>query len=201
MGLFSYNFSVLQVPYPVVLASGSPRRKELLASLLGSFEVVPSSVDEDALVDPDPWVTAQRLAREKALDVSSRYPEALVIAGDTVVALPDRDGWRQLAKPVDTDDACAMLRELAGRTHTVITGVCLVWPDGMSAFMESSKVTFRKLSDDEISAYVTTGSPMDKAGAYGLQDESQSFIVKVEGPVDNVIGLPREKLKEALLSV
>ena len=94
-----------------------------------------------------------------------------------------------------------MLRELAGRTHTVITGVCLRWPGGMTAFTEQSKVTFRDLSDEEIAAYVATGSPMDKAGAYGLQDESQSFIAMVEGPVDNVIGLPMEKLKEAMTSL
>lgn len=115
--------------------------------------------------------------------------------------MEEADGWRQLAKPTDTDDAFTMLRDLAGRKHTVITGVCLVWPGGMSAFTESSKVTFRTLSDDEISAYVATGSPMDKAGAYGLQDESQSFIAMVEGPIDNVIGLPMEKLKEALTSI
>ncbi len=94
-----------------------------------------------------------------------------------------------------------MLRELAGRTHTVITGVCLVWPGGMSAFTEASRVTFRGLGDAEIDRYVATGSPMDKAGAYGLQDESQDFIEKVEGDVDNVIGLPVARLKEALQSV
>ena len=94
-----------------------------------------------------------------------------------------------------------MLAELAGRTHTVITGVCVVWPGGMSAFTEQSDVTFRKLSREEIERYVATGSPMDKAGAYGLQDESQNFIAKVEGPIDNVIGLPMEKLREALGSV
>ena len=92
-----------------------------------------------------------------------------------------------------------MLRELSGRTHTVVTGVCLRWPDGLSAFTEATKVTFHTLSDDEIKAYVAGGSPMDKAGAYGLQDESQSFIARVEGSVSNVIGLPMERLEQALV--
>ena len=157
----------------------------------------PAHVDEDALTDPDPWVTAQRLAREKALAVSAGRSEALVIAGDTVVALEDR----QLAKPCDAEDAKRMLRELSGRTHVVVTGVCLVWPGGMSAFTETSKVTFRKLSNEEIDLYVATGSPLDKAGAYGLQDESQDFIERVEGDIDNVIGLPVARLREALKSV
>jgi septum formation protein len=169
--------------------------------LLDGFDVVPAHVDEDALTDPDPWVTAQRLAREKALAVFGLRPDALVIAGDTVVALDEGGTWRQLAKPFDGEDAKRMLRELAGRTHTVVTGVCLVWPGGMSAFTEASRVTFRGLSDAEIERYVATGSPMDKAGAYGLQDESQDFIEKVEGDVDNVIGLPVARLKEALQSV
>ncbi|MCH8979058.1 MAG: septum formation protein Maf [Armatimonadetes bacterium] len=188
-------------PFPVVLASASPRRKELLAKLVAEFEVVPADVDEAAVEEPDPWVAAQRTAREKALAVARLRPDALVIAGDTVVALSQGDGWRQLGKPTDEQDARAMLRDLSGRTHTVVTGVCLHWPGGMSAFTESSKVTFREISDDEIAAYVATGSPLDKAGAYGLQDESQSFITKVEGPIDNVIGLPLEKLEDALSSI
>lgn len=188
-------------PFPVVLASASPRRRELLAKLVREFEVVPAEVDEAAIDDPDPWVMAQRSAREKALAVARLRPDALVIAGDTVVALRCGGGWRQLGKPGDEEDARAMLRDLAGRTHTVVTGVCLKWPGGLSAFTESSEVTFREISDDEIAAYVATGSPLDKAGAYGLQDESQSFVAKVEGPLDNVIGLPLEKLEDALASL
>ena len=190
-----------EVPFPVVLASASPRRRELLAKLLGEFEVVPAEIDESAISDPDPWVVAQRTAREKALAVARLRPDALVIAGDTVVAVPQGDGWRQLGKPTDEEDARAMLRDLSGRTHTVVTGVCLHWPGGMSAFTESSQVTFREISNDEIADYVATGSPLDKAGAYGLQDESQSFIARVEGPIDNVIGLPLEKLEDALTSL
>jgi septum formation protein len=188
----------VRVPYPVVLASASPRRRELLGRLVEEFRVVPSSVDEEALTDPDPWVTAQRLAREKALSVFKDEPSSLVIAGDTVVAL---ESGVQLAKPADAADAARMLRLLSGQTHVVVTGVCLVWPGGMSAFTEASRVTFRAVSDDEIARYIATGSPMDKAGAYGLQDESQDFIARVEGDVDNVIGLPVARLREALKSV
>lgn len=110
-------------------------------------------------------------------------------------------GWIQLAKPPDAPGAAQMLKTLSGRTHIVVTGVCLVWPGGMSAFTETSRVTFRSLSETEIERYVATGSPMDKAGAYGLQDESQDFIERVEGDVDNVIGLPVARLREALKSV
>jgi septum formation protein len=185
----------------VVLASASPRRRELLAKLIADFEVVPAHVDEDALTDPDPWVTAQRLAREKAFAVRTSHPDALVVAGDTVVALQDDSGWRQLAKPADAQDAVRMLSELSGRTHVVVTGVCLLWPSGMSAFTEASRVTFRKLAKEEIDRYVATGSPLDKAGAYGLQDESQDFIECVEGDVDNVVGLPLARLRDALKRV
>lgn len=192
---------MLELSLPVVLASASPRRQELLRSLISDFMVVPADLDESRLTSPDPWECAQRTAREKALFVAERHPDALVIGGDTVVALPHEGGWRQLGKPTTKRDARRMLRELSGRTHTVVTGVCLRWPDGLSAFTEATKVTFHTLSDEEIQAYVATGSPMDKAGAYGLQDESQSFIARVEGSVSNVIGLPMEKLAEALGSV
>lgn len=185
----------------MVLASASPRRQELLGRLVEGFEVCPADIDEDALVDPDPWVTAQRLAREKAFAVYGQKPGSLVIGGDTVVALERGNEWRQLAKPRDPGDAARMLMELSGKTHVVVTGVCVVWPGGMSAFTEASRVAFRELDEQEVVRYVATGSPMDKAGAYGLQDGSQDFILRVEGDVDNVIGLPVERLREALKSV
>lgn len=192
---------MIQARYPVILASASPRRQELLRRLVAEFEVVPANVDEDALTDADPWVTAQRLAREKALVVFGVRPDALVIAGDTVVALESEGGWRQLAKPKDPADAVRMIAQLSERTHVVVTGVCVVSPVGMSSFTETSRVTFRKISEEEARSYVATGSPMDKAGAYGLQDQSMDFIEKVEGPIDNVIGLPMEKLAAALESM
>lgn len=183
---------------PVVLASASPRRKELLGQWGWPFAVVPSAVDEDALTDPDPWITARRLAREKALAVFAQQSESLVIGADTVVALPDGDGWIQLAKPVDVADAVRMLTTLQNNTHTVITGVCLKWSGGLSSFTEESRVTFRAVSPEEIERYVATGEPMDKAGAYGLQGMAKQFVARVEGSVTNVIGLPMERLEEAV---
>ncbi len=189
---------LLGAMWPVVLASASPRRRDLLRELVPEFTVDPADVDEDALTDDDPWVTAQRLAREKALAVRERHPDALVIGGDTVVALEGEAGWSQLAKPLDEADARRMLGLLSGRTHTVITGVCLVWPGGLSAFTEATRVTFKAMSEGEIGAYVATGEPMDKAGAYGFQGGARPFVERVEGSVSNVIGLPLERLEEAL---
>lgn len=196
-----HNGGVRPLPWPVVLASASPRRQDLLRRLVPEFEVLPADIDEDALTVDDPYATAQKLARTKALAVAESRPEAMVVAGDTVVALQDGNEWRQLAKPFDEADAVAMLTLLSGRTHTVVTGVCLRWPGGLSAFTEASKVTFRALKPGEAEAYVDTGSPMDKAGAYGLQDGSQSFVEKVEGSVTNVVGLPLERLEEAFASL
>jgi len=222
--------SRINIPWQVVLASASPRRIELLKQLVPDFEVLPADIAEEDHVHDDPWLTAQRTAREKALVVSSLRPNCLVIAGDTVVALPDgartsvrirhpdfspedmkshagpqasslQTPWIQLAKPVDAEDACRMLRELSGTAHTVITGVALVFPGGMTAFTEATRVTFKPMTDTEIEAYVATGEPMDKAGAYGFQGGARPFVEKVEGSVTNVIGLPMEKLEEALRSL
>lgn len=187
--------------WPVVLASASPRRIELLKWFIEEFTVDPAEIDEAALVDSDPAVTAQRLAREKNLAVFPRHPDSLVIAGDTVVALPASGMWEQLAKPTDAEDAVRMLLALSGKMHAVITGVCLRWPRGFMAFTETTEVTFRVITEDEARAYVATGSPMDKAGAYGLQDESQNFVAEVRGSLTNVVGLPMERLEEALHDV
>ncbi len=190
-----------KLPWPVILASASPRRQELLKSLISEFKIEASNVDEDALGDPDPWVTAQKLAKEKAVSVYGKNPDSFVIGGDTVVAFESENGWEQLAKPVDQADAVRMLSILAGRTHTVITGVCLVWPGGLSSFTEASQVTFKKVTKEQIEKYVAGGEPMDKAGAYGLQGEAKGFVESVRGSVNNVIGLPTERLEEALRSI
>lgn len=192
--MISKNFSV-------ILASASPRRQDLLKELISEFQVVTAGIDEDALTDPDPFVTAQRLAKEKVFAVYAQYPDSLVIGGDTVVALPTKDGWQQLSKPVDEADAARILSELSGKTHTVITGICMKWPNGFHAFTESSEVTFKPMSREEIQAYIATGEPMDKAGAYGLQGGARPFISEVKGSINNVIGLPTERLKEALREI
>ena len=189
------------LPFPVILASVSPRRKELLHHLVEEFLVVSAEVDEELLTVDDPWQTAQRLAREKAFAVFSLHPESLVIGGDTVVALQSGEGWIQLAKPSSPDQAQAMLQQLSAKTHLVITGVALRWPTGMASFTDETKVTFRNLTDQEIKRYVETGEPMDKAGAYAIQGGAKQFVAKVEGSVNNVVGLPTEKLEEALRDI
>lgn len=157
------------------------------------------NVDEDALVDPDPWVTAQRLAREKALAGFALRPDAMVVGGDTVVAVPVGDGWEQLAKPNDAEDARRMLSLLSGKEHVVITGLAVRSPLGLSAGTETAHVTFRALEPEEIASYVATGEPMDKAGAYGIQGGASAFVKGLRGNPDCVIGLPRQLLRELLL--
>ena len=189
---------MIRLSWPVVLASASPRRQELLAKLIEEFTVDPAHVDEDAMTVDDPDITARSLAREKAMAVFERHPECLVIGGDTVVALPSESGWIQLTKPTDVEDAVRILTELGGKTHHVITGMCLRWPKGIVSFAEKSDVTFRPLTETEIRAHIATGEPMDKAGAYGLQGEGRHLVEKISGSVTNVIGLPMEALEQEL---
>lgn len=178
----------------VILASASPRRRELLGRLIVDFEVVPADVDEDPLPGEHPEATSQRLAHQKWHKVSATYPDALVIAGDTVVAI----GEHQLAKPRDEEEASAMLQALSGRAHRVITGLA-VGPAGRAICkVVSTTVQFRRLDEMEISDYVATGEPMDKAGAYAIQGGAAGFVVGIEGSYTNVVGLPLEALEEAL---
>lgn len=198
----------MRLPLPVVLASSSPRRRELLSELVDGFDVAVSDVDEAAFTVEDPWETADALALAKARAVARLRPEALVIGGDTVVALPlfispdangDAEGtYGQLAKPLHPEEARSMLRALSGREHLVITGVALVWPDGERVLHDTTRVTFRELTNEEIAAYVATGEPMDKAGAYAIQGGAARFVSRIEGSQSNVVGLPLEALGRAL---
>ncbi|RYG46913.1 septum formation protein Maf [bacterium] len=182
----------------LILASASPRRRQILTDLGIAFEAIPADLDEEALTLSDPFETARTLARAKALSVLEARPSRFVLGSDTVVAFRTPEGWRQLAKPVDSDDACRMLRTLSGRTHTVATGVALVGPDTDHSFVETADVTFRELSDAEISAYVATGEPMDKAGSYGLQGFAADFVLGIAGDPTTVIGLPKDAVKALL---
>ena len=158
--------------------------------------MVVSDVDEDALTVSDPYSTAEGLAKAKASTVFQLRPNALVIGGDTVVALPlEIGGYIQFSKPMNHRDAIRMLSQLSGRTHLVITGICLKWPEGERIFSDTSRVTFRDLNQEEIEAYVATGIPMDKAGSYAIQQGAEGFVKKLDGSLSNVIGLPLEKLK------
>ncbi len=189
---------MLHLPYPVILASASPRRRELLSRLVRVFEVIPADLDEDTYENPVPWQTALDLAQAKAAKIGESKPDALVIAGDTVVAIPIKGGYEQLSKPADKAETERMLGKLSGIQHLVITGVCLRWPTGEKSFEVTSGVTFRKLDAAEIRAYAETGESLDKAGGYAVQGKGASFIENVNGSLTNVIGLPMERLKEEL---
>jgi septum formation protein len=178
---------------PIILASASPRRQELLGLTGLSFEIVPSEMDEEGVTGA-PAEVARVLAERKAEEVAARYPEALVLGADTVVTL---DG-AILGKPKDAADAHRMLATLSGRTHQVITGIALRGPGVSVSDAVSTDVTFRALSAAEIAAYVATGEPMDKAGAYALQGYAALFTPKIHGDYANVVGLPLCRLTALL---
>ncbi|MBI4167224.1 MAG: septum formation inhibitor Maf [Acidobacteria bacterium] len=172
-----------------ILASASPRRKDLLSSAGFDFEVRRSAIEEAPIEGESPEAYARRVARDKALSVAaSAAPGRLVLGADTIVVA----GNEILGKPLDTADAARMLRKLSGVSHRVITGVCLVRaPDKVEALAhETTVITFRALDDKEIADYVASGEPMDKAGAYGIQGLACKFVTRVEGCYFNVVGLP-----------
>lgn len=170
-----------------ILASNSPRRRELLSGIVAEFTVIPSRFDEGAS-GRSAKETARFFAQEKAKEVFSRYPNAVVLGADTVVSL---DG-EILGKPKDADDAKRMLRLLSGKTHSVFTGICLLGAGIARDDVVETRVTFFPLTEEKIAAYVRSGSPMDKAGAYGIQDGG--LVERYEGSYTNVVGLPTERL-------
>ena len=179
----------------VILASASPRRRQLLAAAGIEFQVIESGVPELHRAGELPTDYALRVARDKAVAVSSRFPDAIVVGADTIVVGEDRI----LEKPADAADARRMLKLLSGRTHTVITAFALARAGKtVENSPTESRVTFRPLSDDEIEAYIATDEPFDKAGAYGIQGVGGGFIAHVEGSRDNVMGLPTERVVAAL---
>jgi septum formation protein len=169
----------------LVLASQSPRRREILSRAGIGFVVRPASVPEEVAGGEDPVAHVRRLAREKAEAVPAGSGE-IVLGADTVVVI---DG-RILGKPVDAEDAARMLRLLSGREHEVITGICLKTLGRVIVDASSTRVCFAPLTETEISAYVESGEPMDKAGAYGIQGLASKFIDRIEGCYFNVMGLP-----------
>ena len=183
-------------PRRIILASGSPRRKDLLAAAGYTFKVVVSDVDETIADDVTVEEAAEQLAQRKAQRVAELIgTDETILAADTIVTL---DG-RIYGKPDSPEEACSMLRELSGRSHRVITGVCLIAHNGISLFSETTEVTFRELSDEEIDTYVSTGEPLDKAGSYGIQGKGNALVDHIEGDYDNVVGLPVQKLRRYLL--
>jgi septum formation protein len=170
----------------LVLASASPRRQELLRNAGIPFEVQPAYIAEDPLPGEAAKVYAERLAREKALSVAGQRPHDCVLGADTVVVV---DG-QILGKPSDAADAARMLRLLSGREHQVITGVCLVVGGQWSVASETTSVTMSEISEKEITGYVASGEPMDKAGGYAIQGIASRWIPRIEGDYSNVVGLP-----------
>jgi septum formation protein len=170
----------------IVLASASPRRQELLRNAGISFVVQAADILETPRAGEEPRVLAERLAREKAQAVFGERPSALVLGADTIVVVDQQI----LGKPRDGGDAARMLRMRSGRSHRVITGVCLVGPGFEDVRSESTIVTVSALTDEDVVSYVAAGEPMDKAGAYAIQGMASRWISCIEGDYFNVVGLP-----------
>ncbi len=182
----------------VVLASGSPRRRELLGQMgITEFEVLPAKGEETAPDGLTPAELVEYLAVQKASEIAAQRPDALVIGADTVVVL---DG-AVLGKPHDETDAKKMLAALSGRSHEVYTGLAVFSNGKIYRHAERTEVAFRALTEEEIAAYVATGEPMDKAGAYGIQGKACVFIQGIQGDYYNVVGLPVCALHELLKQV
>jgi septum formation protein len=179
----------------VLLASASPRRRELLKLVGIEHEVRPANIDEQYLAGELPREHAERLAREKAVALDA--PDAVTIGSDTIVVV---DG-EVLGKPRDRAHAAAMLRQLSGRSHIVMTGVAARWRGELASGLEEVGVTFRTLSEDDIERYIDTGEPMDKAGAYGIQGFGATIVDRVDGDYFAVMGLPLNRLVRLLQSL
>lgn len=172
-------------PRGIVLASSSPRRRDLLGALGVRFEVVPADVDESPRDGEAPDEMALRLAAAKAARVAADRPDSLVIAADTVVILGDRS----LGKPRDADENRAFLRDLAGRAHRVATGHCLRLGVASEAALVTTEVTLRELGDGEIDRFVGRGAGLDKAGGYAIQDLGAALVDRLDGCYTNVVGM------------
>lgn len=179
----------------LILASSSPRRRELLSQLNYPFVIIPAHGEERSSAT-DPTDVVKELAERKATEVFSVNSDCVVVGCDTVVDL----NGQILGKPRDRDDALQMLRRLSGNTHFVHTGVCVLSPVGKWLFCDSTEVRFRVLSDDEIVRYVDEGRSFGKAGAYGIQDDVR-FVDRYKGDFDNVVGLPTYRVKKILETI
>ncbi len=181
----------------IVLASGSPRRRELLSQAGVEYIVAPADIEE-ITSETLPAKVVEDLSRQKALAVATSHKGEVVLAADTVVAFDDKI----LGKPVDKEDAFKMLTELSGRTHQVYTGVTIVDENGNTkTFSECTDVTMYENSPEAIKSYIQSGEPMDKAGAYGIQGLGAVLVEKISGDYNNVVGLPLAKVYRVLYNV
>jgi len=182
---------------PLILASASPRRQELLRQAGIPIEVHPAHVREERADGEQPLEYACRLAREKAQSVAGRFPGRYVLGADTIVVVDEQI----LEKPVDAQDAARMLRLLSGRGHIVTTAVSLATPYGFTdTHSSTTEVSFRDLEDKEIGQYIAGGEPMDKAGAYAIQGGAGAWVQRIQGEYSNVVGLPLSLVTAMLLS-
>lgn len=179
----------------MILASQSPRRKELLSIIAERFSIIPANGEEYIPDGTPPKDAVMLLSRQKATEIYSLYKGETIVAADTVVVI---DGII-LGKPRSREEAFSMLRRLSGREHLVYTGVCVIYPDGaVSSFAEETRVEFYPLSDKDITDYIATGDPMDKAGAYGIQGRGSVLVKGIVGDYYNVMGLPVGRLYHEL---
>lgn len=183
---------------PLILASKSPRRKELLEQAGLEFTVVPSDVDEDEITVTEPDHYVRYLAEAKAREISNKHPDNWVLGSDTIVVIDSLI----LGKPASREEAFAMLKRLSGRPHYVFTGYCLSCQTKQRVISETVKtlVQFKELSDDEIDWYVRTPEPFDKAGAYAIQGLGTFLVKRIEGSYTNVVGLPVCEIIETLIA-
>lgn len=180
----------------IILASASPRRKEILENTKLKFDIIKSDIDEIILEKESPIQAVMRLAFEKSMDIASKNEDDLIIAADTVVVLDENI----LGKPKDKYEAYNMIRSLSGRTHEVITGISLVNLGLSKKIIDYvvSTVKFKELSDEDIKDYIHTNESLDKAGAYGIQGYGAMLVEKIEGDYFNIVGLPISKLSDLL---
>ncbi|MFJ8063139.1 Maf family protein [Psychrobacillus sp. NPDC096426] len=187
----------LTTDYSFILASESPRRKELFSRLAIPFEVQPAKIEEVVEGELTPEEMAISIAYKKTVPIVERNPNAIVIGADTIVHL----GKEVLGKPTSKEQAKEYLKSLSGRTHHVVTGVSIQGAGTSISFAESTLVTFYELSNEQIDAYVATGDSLDKAGAYGIQTMGGLLVKKIEGDYNNVVGLPISRLFQTLLTL
>ncbi|MFJ5965476.1 Maf family protein [Bacillus sp. NPDC093026] len=178
----------------LILASQSPRRKELLDLAGFSYDIQTSHLKEEINRNFSPAENVQWLAEQKANDIQTLYPQAVVIGADTIVAIDEKC----LGKPKDKKEAAAMLHLLSGKTHQVLTGVSIQSENRKETFYEQTEVTFWTLTQDEIDRYIETGEPLDKAGSYGIQGKGALFVQKIDGDYFSVVGLPIAKTARVL---
>ncbi len=179
----------------MILASQSPRRRELLSLITEDFRIIPAKGEEVLPEKISPGNAVLTLSEQKADEIYRENRGEVIVAADTIVAI---DG-KILGKPADEKDAFAMLKTLSGRVHEVFTGVCVIFANGRKErFFEETKVEFYELSDAEIADYIKTGEPMDKAGAYGIQGKGALLVKRIDGDYYNVMGLPVARLLRVL---